>query len=54
MLKDCLKKEKLITMVLDNYTTHQSNKFKRTCEIMNVTLIDLPYYSPHLNPLEQI
>jgi len=53
-VEDWLKKEKPIAMVLDNYTTHQSNKFKRACEIMNVTLIYLPYYSPHLNPIEQI
>lgn len=49
-----LKKEKPIAMVLDNYTTHQSIKFQRACEIMNITLIYLPYYSPHLNPIEQI
>ena len=49
-----LKKEKPIAIVLDNYTTHQSTKFQRACEIMNITLIYLPYYSPHLNPIEQV
>lgn len=49
-----ISKEKPITMVLDNYTTHQSIKFQRACEIMNITLIFLPPYSPHLNPIEQV
>lgn len=53
-LEEWLKKEKPIAMVLDNYTTHQSTKFQRACEIMNITLIYLPYYSPHLNPIEQV
>ena len=49
-----ISKEKPIAMVLDNYTTHQSIKFQRACEIMNITLIFLPPYSPHLNPIEQV
>ena len=53
-VEEWLNKEKPIAIVLDNYTTHQSKKFQRACEIMNITLIYLPYYSPHLNPIEQI
>lgn len=43
-----------ICVVLDNYSTHKSNFIKEIAKILNITLIYLPPYSPHLNPIEQI
>lgn len=49
-----LQKEKQITIILDNYRTHKSHIFQKACEILNIKIIFLPPYSPHLNPIEQI
>lgn len=53
-IKEINNKEKRICVVLDNYSTHKSNFIKTIAEILNITLIYLPPYSPHLNPIEQI
>lgn len=49
-----LKKEKQIIIILDNYRTHKSKIFQEACAILNIKIIFLPPYSPHLNPIEQI
>ena len=53
-IKRQFKKEKPIAIVLDNYKVHTSTKFIKACKILNIKLIFLPSYSPHLNPIEQI
>ena len=53
-IKDQLQKEKQIIVILDNYRTHKSHIFQKACEILNIKIIFLPPYSPHLNPIEQI
>lgn len=53
-IEDKCKLEKQIIIILDNYTTHKSTIFQKACEILNIKIILLPYYSPHLNPIEQI
>ncbi len=49
-----LKCEKRICLILDNYSVHKSAFIKRIAEILNIVLIYLPPYSPHLNPIEQL
>ena len=53
-LKHKLKKEKPIVIVLDNYTPHRNVDFKKACKLLNIILVHLPPYSPHLNPIEQV
>ena len=49
-----IKCEKRICLILDNYSVHKSAFIKKIAEILNITLIYLPHYSPHLNPIEQL
>lgn len=53
-LEEQLAKEKQIIIILDNYRTHKSKIFQEACKILNIKIIFLPPYSPHLNPIEQI
>ena len=53
-IKEINNNEERICLVLDNYSTHKSKFIKEIAEILNITLIYLPPYSPHLNPIEQI
>ena len=47
-------KEQRICLILDNYSAHKSAFIKKIALHLNITLIYLPPYSPHLNPIEQI
>lgn len=53
-LKSLIKKEKPIVIVLDNYAPHRNTEFKKACKLLNIILVHLPPYSPHLNPIEQV
>ena len=46
--------EQRICLILDNYSVHKSAFIKKIALHLNITLIYLPPYSPHLNPIEQI
>lgn len=49
-----MKKEKRIDLILDGYRVHKSKIFRRICKTLNIRVITLPAYSPHLNPIEQV
>ena len=40
--------------MLDNYSVHKSQFIVNIAQHLNINLIYLPPYSPHLNPIEQI
>ena len=46
--------EQRICLILDNYSVHKSAFIKKIALHLNIELIYLPPYSPHLNPIEQI
>lgn len=46
--------EQRICLILDNYSIHKSVFIKKIALHLNITLIYLSPYSPHLNPIEQI
>lgn len=46
--------EQRICLILDNYNVHKSSFIKKIALHLNITLIYLTPYSPHLNPIEQI
>lgn len=46
--------EQRICLILDNYSVHKSAFIKKIALYLNIELIYLPPYSPHLNPIEQI
>ncbi len=46
--------EQRLCLILDNYSVHKSAFIKKIALPLNITLIYLPPYSPHLNPIEQI
>ncbi len=46
--------EQRLCLILDNYSVHKSVFIKKIALHLNITLIYLPPYSPHLNPIEQI
>ena len=41
-------------LILDNTRAHIAGKTKRLAKSLDITLVFLPTYSPHLNPIEQI
>ena len=47
-------KEKVLHLVLDNYSVHHSVYIEKVAEILNIILIFLPTYSPDLNPIEDV
>ena len=53
-VKEICSNEKRICLILDNYSTHRSKFIQEVAKILNITLIYLPPYSPHLNPIEQV
>ena len=54
LVREICNKEDRICLILDNYSTHRSKYIQEVVKILNITLIYLPPYSPHLNPIEQI
>lgn len=52
--KSCLKDEKRIFSVIDNFSAHKTYLSKLICKMLNIKLIFLPKYSPFLNPIEQL
>ena len=53
-LQKKLLNEKRICLILDNFSVHKSAFIKKIAKILNIELINLPPYSPHLNPIEQL
>ncbi|WP_323736126.1 transposase [Methanosphaera sp. ISO3-F5] len=53
-IKSQMIKEETIYLILDNYSVHKSEFIKKVAKILNIKLIYLPPYSPHLNPIEQL
>ena len=53
-IRSKLSNEKIIYLILDNYIVHKSAFIKNIANILNICLIYLPPYSPHLNPIEQL
>jgi len=51
---NCLKSEKRIIIIIDNYSVHKTYLSRIICTILNIKLIYLPKYSPFLNPIEQL
>ncbi|WP_305555048.1 transposase [Methanobrevibacter sp. V74] len=49
-----LQKERRIAAILDNYSVHKAKLVIQASKILNIKLIHLPVYSPHLNPIEQV
>lgn len=49
-----MSKEKVLNIILDNYSTHKAVLVKKVAEILNINLIYLPEYSPDLNPIEDV
>jgi transposase len=54
LFPNCLKSEKRIVIIIDNYSVHKTYLSKIICKILNIKLIYLPKYSPFLNPIEQL
>jgi len=54
LFPNCLKSEKRIIIIIDNYSVHKTYLSRIICEILNIKLIYLPKYSPFLNPIEQL
>ena len=46
--------DRKVVMILDNGPIHHSNAVIFTAEVMDITLVFLPPYSPQLNPIELI
>ncbi|MBU4548095.1 MAG: transposase [Euryarchaeota archaeon] len=53
-IKGLMSKEKVLNIILDNYSTHKAVLVKKVAEILNINLIYLPEYSPDLNPIEDV
>jgi len=51
---EIFKKEKVLNIVLDNYSVHHTVYYKAVAEMLNINLIFLPTYSPDLNPIEDV
>ena len=49
-----MENEKEIVIILDNYKPHHNTEFIRFCELLKITLIYLPAYTPQYNPIEQV
>ena len=54
MFPNCLKSEKRIVILIDNFSVHKTYLSRIMCKIFNIKLIYLPKYSPFLNPIEQL
>ena len=53
-IEEYMSKERRIHLFLDRYSSNRSNLVKRVAKILNINLIYIPPYSPHLNPIEQV
>lgn len=53
-IKDYISQERTIHLFLDKYSSNRSNLVKTVAKLLNINLIYLPPYSPHLNPIEQV
>ena len=49
-----MENEKEIVIILDNYRPHHNKNFKKFCELLKITLLYLPPYTPQYNPIEQV
>jgi len=54
LFPNCLKSEKRIVIIIDNFSVHKTYLSRIICKILNIKLIYLPKYSPFLNPIEQL
>jgi hypothetical protein len=54
MFPNCLKNEKRIVIIIDNFSVHKTYLSKIICKILNIKLIYLPKYFPFLNQIEQL
>jgi putative transposase len=54
MFPNCLKSEKRIVIIMNNFSVHKTYLSKIICKILNIKLIYLPKYSLFLNPIEQL
>jgi len=45
---------KRILVILDNYKPHKTDEALAKAEELGIILVNIPPYSPHLNPIEQI
>lgn len=43
-----------LVVLLDNFASHTSRATRERAEELDIHLVYLPPYSPHLNPLEQV
>ena len=53
-IKEYISQERTIHLFLDKYSSNRSNLVKSVAKLLNIKLIYLPPYSPHLNPIEQV
>lgn len=53
-IKEYISQERTIHLFLDKYSSNRSNLVKSVAKLLNINLIYLPPYSPHLNPIEQV
>jgi transposase len=53
-IKNYFPSEKRICIILDNYSVHIAYLTRLAAKILNIELINLPSYSPNLNPIEQL
>lgn len=53
-INEYMSKERTIHLFLDKYSSNRSDLVKKVAQLLNINLIYLPPYSPHLNPIEQI
>ena len=44
-IKNKIKKDKPIVVVLDNYSPYRNPSFKKACKLLNIILVHLPPYS---------
>jgi hypothetical protein len=51
---NCLKYEKRIVLIIDNFSVHKTYLSRIITKLLNIKLIYLPKYSPFLNPIEQL
>ena len=54
LFPNCLKSEKRIVIIIDNFSVHKTYLSKIACKILNIKLIYLAKYSHFLNPIEQL
>lgn len=53
-IEENMQKERKIHLILDKFSSNRSGIAKIVAKILNINLIYLPAYSPHLNLIEQV